>query len=162
MGDRFLWRGWVLALALAFGACRGEPASPPAPPPVTSAPATPTPPAAPPEGAPPAEHGAVAALNDALHTLDTLVGTLEQIRDPIAAWNEGANVAMLMRELEASQERYALAISPAEAERRYPEQMRRLAALSARYQQELRRIQQDPVMWQVLLEEIVEQEREGG
>lgn len=99
-----------------------------------------------------------AALNDALHTYEQLIETLRAIGDPITAWNEGANAALLIRELEDNQETFALRISPEEAQQRYPEQMRRLVSLEEAYRVELMRIQEDPIAWQVLLEEILDSE----
>ncbi len=164
----------VLALMLGWGGCANDP-EPPRP--AAPAESAPSPPAAPsaedpePEGpaaspeqpvGPARPADPVAALNDALHALDQLVLTLETVRDPISAWNEAANVAQLMQDLEAGRTRYALALTPAEAAARYPDQMQRLARLTEHYEGELRRIQQDPAAWQVLLEEINEAEEEAA
>jgi hypothetical protein len=94
------------------------------------------------------------AFDTALDTLAALVGTLERIEGPIAAWNRAGEAARLLRFLEENRAAFALDLSEAEAARRYPERIGRLNALEARRLAELERIEEDPVVARVLLEEM--------
>ena len=96
------------------------------------------------------------ALNTALDTLEALVVTLESIRDPISAWNNAADAARLLTELERTQPDYALGTDEHEAARLYPAEIDRLKHLEARQEVEMNRIMGDREVAQVLLDEMVE------
>ena len=144
-------------IALSLAACGGgsEPADAPAgPAPQQEA-------ADPPESAEPAppqteeERQRLAALEEALATMDELVFTLEGIgEDPIVAWNSAEKVSTLMRRLEARRTEFALGMSQEEAAERYPAQVRQLRQLTARLEAVLAQIEEQPIVSQVLWEEV--------
>jgi hypothetical protein len=143
----------LLLVAVSLAACVDDPA--PAD--------TPTPAAAPPPAAvdtvtadpvPEVEPERLRAFEMALDSLDALVRTLERIEGPIAAWNQAGEATRLLRYLEANRDAFALNMTEAEAARRYPAQVGRLNALEARRAAELQRINEDPVVARVLMQEM--------
>ena len=100
------------------------------------------------------------ALNAALDTLETLVITLEGIKDPMTAWNKAKDASRLLRALERDQASFALG-SEEEAARQYPEQIDRLKRLESRRDIELNRIMEDRVTAQVFIEVMNEMESEN-
>lgn len=93
-------------------------------------------------------------LAAALDTLEALVTTLEEIQDPITAWNHAESVHRLLSALERDRGAYALDMSEDEAAREYPLEIDRLKRLEARRDIELTRIMDDRVIAQVLIEEM--------
>ena len=100
------------------------------------------------------ETARVQALETALDSLEALVGVLERVEGPVAAWNRAAEAARLLRYLEQHRAAFALDVSKEEAMARYPEQIRRLDTLEARRTAELERINEDPIAARVLVEEM--------
>ncbi len=101
------------------------------------------------------------ALGAALDTLEALVITLEQVKGPIAAWNQASEAARLLRYLEQNRAAFALDMPKEEAARRYPKQIARLNALEARRTAALERINSDLVTGQVLAEEMAKADAEA-
>ena len=99
------------------------------------------------------------ALNAALDTLQALVTTLERVQDPIAAWNEAAEVNRLLKALERDQASYVLEMSEEEAMSRYPKEIDRLKSLEAQRNLEMNRIMEDGVTAQALFEEMSKAEK---
>ncbi|MEM1043827.1 MAG: hypothetical protein AAGI91_14515 [Bacteroidota bacterium] len=104
----------------------------------------------------------LAALNMALDTLEAFVGVLERIEGPINAWNQAAEAARLLRYLEQNQPAFAMEEPENAAAQRYPEQVARLNRLEARREAELRRIGEDRVAAQVLVEEMAKANAEAA
>ncbi len=102
------------------------------------------------------------ALRTALDTLEALVVTLEQIKDPISAWNRAAAVSRLLNELERTAPDYVAGADENEAARRYPAEIDRLKRLEARRDLEMNRILEDPVTARVLLDEMNAAEQEAA
>ncbi len=98
------------------------------------------------------------ALDVALDTLEAFVQVLERVKGPINAWNQAAEAARLLRYLEQNQAAFALDEPEEDAARRYPRQIARLRRLEERREAELKRIGEDPVATQVLVEEMAKAE----
>ena len=161
------YRLTLLIVLLAVAACSSDedrvvppstPSAPSAPAPSSAAPTAPLP-----DGGPgDARHVALAA---ALDTLQALVVTLEQVRDPVTAWNQAAEASRLLNALERDRAQYALNMTPEEARRRYPHEIARLEELEAQRDQELDRIMANPVLSHILIDEMNKAEnaqREAG
>ncbi len=104
----------------------------------------------------------LAALNTALDTLEAFIVVLERVEGPINAWNQAAEAARLLRYLERNQAAFMMEEPEAEAARRYPEQVARLNRLEARRETELKRIGEDRIAAQVLVEEMAKADAEAA
>ena len=99
------------------------------------------------------------ALVTALDTLEALVLALEDVEDPMTAWNQAPEVARLLAELERTQGTYALGMGPEAASERYPAEIRRLQQLEVRRDEEMTRILEDPITSRVFLDAMAEAEQ---